>query len=102
MLPDPVVEPLQAHLLRVKRLYNQDLMDGCGDVELPDALARPRSHEISAGALEFIAIQAYRRISAIRGAVVRAFAPRSELVPRSCGRNSLSRFHVLSALKSND
>jgi len=40
MLPGPVVEPLQAHLVRVKVLHEQDIADGCGDVELPDAIAR--------------------------------------------------------------
>jgi integron integrase len=40
ILPEPLVEPLQAHLLRVKKLHDQDLIDGCGEVELPDALAR--------------------------------------------------------------
>jgi integron integrase len=40
MLPTPVVEPLQAHLVRVKALHERDLVDGCGDVELPDAIAR--------------------------------------------------------------
>lgn len=40
ILPGPAVEPLQAHLLRVKKLHDQDLVDGCGEVELPDALAR--------------------------------------------------------------
>jgi integron integrase len=40
ILPRPVVEPLQAHLLRVKALHERDLADGCGDVELPDAIAR--------------------------------------------------------------
>lgn len=40
MLPAPVAEPLQAHLARVKQWHEQDLADGCGDVELPEALAR--------------------------------------------------------------
>jgi integron integrase len=40
MLPGPVVEPLQAHLVRVRALHECDVADGCGDVELPDALAR--------------------------------------------------------------
>ena len=40
ILPGPLVEPLQAHLIRVKTLHEQDVADGCGDVELPDALAR--------------------------------------------------------------
>ncbi len=40
MLPEPVIEPLQAHLLSVKALHERDLAAGYGDVELPDALAR--------------------------------------------------------------
>jgi integron integrase len=39
MLPAPLIEPLQAHLLRVKKLHDRDLIDGCGEVEMPDALA---------------------------------------------------------------
>jgi integron integrase len=40
MLPATLVEPLQAHLARVKAWHDIDLADGCGDVELPDAIAR--------------------------------------------------------------
>ncbi|HKC31662.1 MAG TPA: integron integrase [Burkholderiales bacterium] len=40
MLPQSVIEPLQAHLVRVKALHEQDLTAGHGDVELPDALSR--------------------------------------------------------------
>lgn len=40
ILPGPVVQPLQAHLLRVKALHEQDVAEGYGDVELPDAIAR--------------------------------------------------------------
>ena len=35
MLPGSVIEPLQAHLVRVKALHERDLVDGCGEVELP-------------------------------------------------------------------
>jgi site-specific recombinase XerD len=35
ILPGPVVEPLQAHLIRVKALHERDLAEGYGDVELP-------------------------------------------------------------------
>ena len=48
MLPESVIEPLKAHLDRVRALHQRDLGNGCGDVELPDALARkyPRAqHE---------------------------------------------------------
>jgi integron integrase len=40
MLPAAVVEPLQAHLVQIKAWHDRDLADGCGDVELPDAIAR--------------------------------------------------------------
>src|SRR3989442_1403896 len=40
MLPQSVIEPLQAHLVRVQALHEQDLAAGYGEVELPDALAR--------------------------------------------------------------
>ena len=40
MLPGTVIAPLQAHLVRTKIIHDQDLADGCGDVELPDAIAR--------------------------------------------------------------
>lgn len=40
MLPAPLAKPLEAHLERVKVLHARDLEAGCGDVELPDALAR--------------------------------------------------------------
>lgn len=40
MLPDSVVEPLKEHLLRVKRLHEEDLAKGLGAVYLPDALDR--------------------------------------------------------------
>ena len=40
MLPEPVVEPLQAHLGRVRALHQRDLAAGHGEVWLPGALAR--------------------------------------------------------------
>ena len=40
MLPEALVEPLQAHLAKVKGLHTRDLRRGFGDVELPHALAR--------------------------------------------------------------
>lgn len=38
LLPRAVVEPLRAHLLRIKALHDADLANGYGDVELPNAL----------------------------------------------------------------
>jgi integron integrase len=40
VLPRSLLEPLKAHLERVKALHESDLASGHGDVELPDALAR--------------------------------------------------------------
>ena len=40
MLPETVEAPLKAHLVRVHELHERDVAGGCGDVELPHALAR--------------------------------------------------------------
>ena len=40
ILPQKLVEPLRAHLLMVKKMHENDLAEGRGDVFLPDALAR--------------------------------------------------------------
>ncbi len=38
LLPEAAIEPLPAHLARVKALHEKDLAGGYGDVELPHAL----------------------------------------------------------------
>ena len=40
MLPASLVEPLREQLARARKLHERDLAEGCGDVELPDALQR--------------------------------------------------------------
>jgi integron integrase len=40
MLPQAVAAPLKEHLERVRKLHEEDLASGHGDVELPDALHR--------------------------------------------------------------
>ncbi|MCC7487729.1 MAG: integron integrase [Burkholderiales bacterium] len=40
MLPQAVIQPLQAHLGRVHALHKRDLAEGYGEVWLPDALSR--------------------------------------------------------------
>lgn len=40
MLPETVLEPLRAHLERVRLLHARDLREGYGEVHLPYALAR--------------------------------------------------------------
>jgi integron integrase len=46
MLPERLVAPLQEHLVRVRRLHEEDLAQGYGAVYLPDALERkyPSAH----------------------------------------------------------
>jgi integron integrase len=44
MLPDRVIEPLQAHLQTVRQLHHQDLDRGDGSVYLPFALERKYPH----------------------------------------------------------
>lgn len=39
-LPESLIEPLKAQIAEVERLHRQDLADGFGVVEMPDALAR--------------------------------------------------------------
>ena len=40
MLPQRLVEPLNAHLVRVRELHAGDLAQGYGEVHMPFALAR--------------------------------------------------------------
>jgi integron integrase len=40
VLPANIIEPLQAHLIRVRQLHQSDLEEGYGRVHLPGALAR--------------------------------------------------------------
>ena len=70
MLPASVIEPLQAHLIRVKALHEQDLAEGCGDVELPDALARKYPRAGYEWGWKFI-FPSYRRSVDPRTGVVR-------------------------------
>jgi integron integrase len=40
VLPDHLADPLRAHLVVVKKQHESDRRNGCGSVELPDALER--------------------------------------------------------------
>ncbi len=40
MLPESILEPLKSHLVNVEDIYQQDLRNGFGRVELPKALSR--------------------------------------------------------------
>jgi len=70
MLPAAVVEPLRAHLDRVKALHERDLAAGYGDVELPDALARKYPRAAYEWAWKFV-FPAYRYSTCPRTGVIR-------------------------------
>jgi integron integrase len=70
VLPEPLIEPLRAHLGRVKLLHERDLADGCGDVELPDALARKYPRAPYAWGWKFV-FPAYKRSVDPRTGVIR-------------------------------
>ncbi|WP_035989796.1 integron integrase, partial [Leptolyngbya sp. KIOST-1] len=54
MLPDSLVESLQAHLHKVKRLHQLDLDQGYGSVYLPFALERKHPHADRAWIWQFV------------------------------------------------
>lgn len=54
MLPDSLIEPLQEHLLKVKRLHQLDLDQGYGSVYLPFALERKYPHADRAWIWQFV------------------------------------------------
>ena len=70
MLPAATIEPLKAHLVRVKALHERDLAAGYGDVELPDALARKYPRAAYDWAWKFV-FPAYRYSTCPRTGVIR-------------------------------
>ena len=70
MLPGTVIEPLKAHLERTKALHERDIADGCGDVELPDAIARKYPRALYEWGWKFV-FPSYRRSVDPRTGVVR-------------------------------
>lgn len=54
VLPDMLVAPLQGHLVRVRSLHAQDLLEGYGAVRLPTALARKYPNAAREWAWQFV------------------------------------------------
>lgn len=54
VLPNTLVAPLQGHLVRVRSLHAQDLLDGFGAVHLPSALARKYPNAAREWAWQFV------------------------------------------------
>jgi integron integrase len=71
MLPAAVVERLKAHLLEVKRLHERDLVEGFGEVELPDALERKYPRAAREWIWKFVFPAAKRSVDPRSGAVRR-------------------------------
>ncbi len=70
ILPEPVIAPLQAHLARVASLHERDVSDGCGDVELPDAIAKNNPRAAHEWGWKFV-FPSYRRSVDPRTGVIR-------------------------------
>jgi integron integrase len=54
MLPEKLVEPLRAHLQRVRGLHRRDVLEGYGEVNLPYALARKYPRAAREWAWQFV------------------------------------------------
>jgi integron integrase len=71
MLPEGLVQPLQAHLGKVRLLHQRDLEQGFGEVSLPYALARKNPRAARQWAWQFIFPSANRSADPRSGAVRR-------------------------------
>jgi len=54
MLPEVMVEPLRAHLEKVKALHQKDLAEGYGEVHLPDAYGEKAPHAAKAWGWQYV------------------------------------------------
>ncbi len=66
-MPQAVIRPLQEHLQRVRAIHQQDLADGYGRVELPNALARKYPNANREWAWQFVFPQENRWVNAKTG-----------------------------------
>lgn len=78
MLPDRLVEPLRAHLEKVRLLHESDLAEGFGEVFLPDALAEKFKIAPQAWGWQWVFPSALRSVDP-RSGIVR----RHHLMPES-------------------
>ena len=71
MLPENLVQPLQAHLGKVRLLHSRDLKEGCGEVRLPYALARKYPRAGRAWAWQYLFPSVHRAADPEGGAMRR-------------------------------
>ena len=74
MLPESVVAPLQAHLLRVERLHARDIAEGYGEVYLPYALGRKYPNAAREWGWQYVFPSTKRSVDPRSGAVRRHHA----------------------------
>jgi hypothetical protein len=86
MLPENLVQPLQAHLGKVRVLHRRDAVEGCGEVWLPHALARKYPRAAREWGWQFVFPSASRSVDPRSGAVRRHHLhpdPLSRIVKRA-------------------
>jgi integron integrase len=81
MLPESLVQPLQAHLGRVRLLHRRDIDQGFGEVSLPYALARKYPRAGYGWAWQFVFPSSNRSIDPESGAI-----RRHHIYPDTLGR----------------
>ena len=71
MLPKKLASPLQLHLQRVQTLHQQDLLEGFGRANLPNALARKYPNAASEWGWQFVFPSANRSADPRSGGIFR-------------------------------
>jgi integron integrase len=85
MLPAELVEPLRAHLARVKSLHEHDLVKGFGLVELPFALERKYPNAASQWGWQYV-FPSRKRSADPRSGEIRRHHVYDDVLPRAIGQ----------------
>jgi integron integrase len=85
MLPENLVQPLQAHLGKVRLLHRRDLAEGYGEAPLPHALARKYPRAVYQWAWQFVFPSAARSADPETG-VIRRHHLHPDTLSRIVGR----------------
>jgi integron integrase len=84
MLPAELVEPLRAHLSRVKSLHEHDLAEGFGSVELPFALERKYPNAANQWGWQYV-FPSRKRSADPRSGEIRRHHVYDDVLPRAIG-----------------
>lgn len=101
MLPESLVEPLQAHLQRVERLHINDLAQGHGEVYLPYALERKYPKAAREWGWQYVFPSSKRSVDPRSGAIRRHHADEQNIqrimrrAVRAAGIHKLATPHTL-------